>query len=276
MTIDNNGNVCIGKNLADNVTYYKNVLINGINTRIPYTNQTRFDVKGVSKFDDIIIYDDFTNNYKHIDDVYIRANGGGSIRPSQISAGIFNGLSYSFNIVDIRETLNAKNINTTGILSSENINVNNLLVSENAVFRGTTSFVNTSTLSMNRLEIANDLVIGGIRVNPINISDETLGYTTLSSTSSTNGNKYFFTYVVPRSDTTGQRRVGDVDGGVANETSESWTLRLSSSARRCCGVRCRKVRLMRRPFRAHPYPPSVSRMHTHHPFPRVAPWAGMR
>ena len=33
---------------------------------------------------------------------------------------------------------------------------------------------------------------------------------------------------------------------------------------------------MLRSFRAHPYPPSVSRMHAHRPIPRVAPWAGMR
>lgn len=194
MTIDNNGNVCIGKNQAINVIYYKNILTNGISSNTAFTNPTRLDVKGVSKFDDIILYDNFTNNYKHIDEVYIRADGVGSIRPSQITAGTFNGLSYSFNIVDVRETLNTKTINATNSITAPSIEANSLIVSENATFRGTANFVNTTTLSMNRLDIANDLMIGGIRVNPINISDETLGYTTITS-DTTNGDKYFFTYV---------------------------------------------------------------------------------
>ena len=194
MTIDNNGNVCIGKNQAINVVYYKNLLTNGISSNTAFANPTRLDVKGVSKFDDIILYDNFTNNYKHIDEVYIRADGVGSIRPSQITAGAFNGLSYSFNIVDVRDALNAKTIHATNTITAPSIEANRLVVSENATFRGTTNFVNTTTLSMNRLDIANDLMIGGIRVNPINISDATLGYTTITSNTD-NGNKYFFTYV---------------------------------------------------------------------------------
>jgi hypothetical protein len=194
MTIDNNGNVCVGKSQATNVIYFKNILTNGISSNIPFANPTRFDVKGVSKFDDIILYDNYANNYKHIDDVYIRADGVGSIRPSQITAGTFNGVSYSFNIVEVRETLNAKNINATNAINAPNMNANSLVVSENATFRGTTNFENTATLTMNRLDIANDLMIGGIRVNPINISDPTLGYTTITSNTD-NGNKYFFTYV---------------------------------------------------------------------------------
>ena len=197
MTIDNNGNVCIGKNLAANITYYKNVLFNGVSSNLAYTKQTRLDVKGAAKFDDIIIYDNFANNYKHIDDVYIRADGVGSIRPSQITAGIFNGNSYTFNNIDVIEAVKSKYVNATTELTAESIAANNITISQNATFRGTTNFVNTTSLSMNRLEIANDLVIGGIRVNPINISDETLGYTTITSdTNSADGvNKYFFTYV---------------------------------------------------------------------------------
>ena len=195
MTIDNNGNVCIGKNKAVNLTYYKNILTDGISSRVPFTKQMKFDVKGASKFDDIIIFDNFANSYKHMDDVYIRADGVGSIRPSQITAGTFTGLSYSFNIVEIKENLISKNINVSYSLSSEIVNANKLVVADSATFRGTTSFENTTALSMNRLNIVNDLVIGGIRVNPINISDETLGYTTITSNTDNGVNKYFFTYV---------------------------------------------------------------------------------
>lgn len=195
MTIDNNGNVCIGKNKAVNLTYYKNILTEGISSRVPFTKQMKFDVKGASKFDDIIIFDNFANSYKHMDDVYIRADGVGSIRPSQITAGTFTGLSYSFNIVEIKENLISKNINVSYSLSSEIVNANKLVVADSATFRGTTSFENTTSLSMNRLNVVNDLVIGGIRVNPINISDETLGYTTITSNTDNGVNKYFFTYV---------------------------------------------------------------------------------
>jgi len=197
MTIDNKGNVCIGKNMAESLTYYKNVLFNGISSNVANTKQTRLDVKGVVKFDDVIIYDNFANSYKHIDEVYIRADGVGSIRPSQITAGIFTGNSYTFNNIDVLEAVKSKYVNATSELTAETIAANNITISQNATFSGTTNFVNTTSLSMNRLEIANDLVIGGIRVNPINISDETLGYTTITSdTNTADGvNKYFFTYV---------------------------------------------------------------------------------
>jgi len=197
MTIDNNGNVCIGKNLAASITYYKNVLFNGVSSNLAYTKQTRLDVKGAARFDDVIIYDNFANDYKHIDEVYIRADGVGSIRPSQITAGIFNGNSYTFNNIDVLETVDSKYVNVSTELTAESITANNITISQNATFRGTTNFVNTTALTMNRLEIANDLIIGGIRVNPINISDETLGYTTITSNINTADgvNKYFFTYV---------------------------------------------------------------------------------
>jgi hypothetical protein len=197
MTIDNNGNVCIGKNSAASITYYKNVLFNGISSNQVYTKQTRFDVKGAAKFDDIIIFDNFANDYKHMDEVYIRADGVGSIRPSQITAGIFNGSSYTFNNIDVIEAVKSRYVNATTELTAQNIAASSITISQNATFRGSTNFVNTTSLSMNRLEIANDLIIGGVRVNPINISDETLGYTTITSNINTADgvNKYFFTYV---------------------------------------------------------------------------------
>jgi hypothetical protein len=194
MTIDNNGNVCIGKNLADYMTYYKNVLNNGVSSNITINKQTRFDVRGTAKFDDIIIFDNFTNDYKHMDAVYIRADGVGIIRPSQISAGIFYGCNYTFNNISVNNGINSKYITVSDRLDVGGANVENIVINNSAVFKGDTSFLNTTTLSMNRLNVENDLFIGGIRVNPINISDETLGYTTITSNTD-NGNKYFFTYV---------------------------------------------------------------------------------
>jgi len=193
MTIDENGNVCIGRNKAANVMYYKNVLENGVSTNILLTKQTAFDVKGASKFDDIIIYDNYANAYKHIDDVYIRADGVGIIRPSQITEGIFYGSNYIFNNISLNNRLTTKYITATDMLNATNINADNILINNSATFNGNISFQNTNELSMNSLNIENDLLIGGLRVSPINIKDTALGYTTISS--SENGSNYFFTYV---------------------------------------------------------------------------------
>ena len=193
MTIDENGNVCIGRNKAANITYYKNVLENGVSTNILLTKQTAFDVKGASKFDDIIIYDNYANTYKHIDDVYIRADGVGIIRPSQITEGTFYGSNYIFNNVSLNNRLTTKYITTSDMLNAANINADNILINNSATFNGNISFQNTNELSMNSLNVANELLIGGLRVSPINIKDTALGYTTISSAE--DGSNYFFTYV---------------------------------------------------------------------------------
>ena len=193
MTIDENGNVCIGRNKAANITYYKNVLENGVSTNILLTKQTAFDVKGASKFDDIIIYDNYANTYKHIDDVYIRADGVGIIRPSQITEGTFYGSNYIFNNISLNNRLTTKYITTSDMLNAANINADNILINNSATFNGNISFQNTNELSMNSLNVANELLIGGLRVSPINIKDTALGYTTISSAE--DGSNYFFTYV---------------------------------------------------------------------------------
>jgi len=195
MTIDNNGNVCIGKNVADFITYNKNILNNGVTTNIVVNKQTRLDVRGTAKFDDIIVYDNYGNDYKHMDSIYIRADGVGIIRPSQITAGIFYGSNYTFNNMFVNNDIISKYITVSDRLDVSSINANNIDVNNKAIFRGDVDFLSTDTLSMNKLNVTNDLLIGGIRINPININDETLGYTTLSSSDNGNGNNYFFTYV---------------------------------------------------------------------------------
>ena len=193
MKIDENGNVCIKRNKAANVMYSKSVLNGGISSNITLTKQTAFDVKGASKFDDIIIYDNYANTYKHIDDVYIRADGVGIIRPSQITEGTFYGSNYIFNNVSLNNRLTTKYITTSDMLNAANINADNILVNNSATFNGNISFQNTNELSMNSLNVVNDLLIGGLRVSPINIKDTALGYTTISSAE--DGSNYFFTYV---------------------------------------------------------------------------------
>ena len=196
MTIDNNGNVCIGKNFANFTIYEKNVLVNGVSITETFNKQPRLDVKGVAKFDDIVIYDNYENRYKHIDSIYIRADGIGVIAPSQIREGIFYGNNYTFNNnMSVTNTINSKNITVSDSVDAVAINADNIEINSKAIFRGDVNFVNTDALSMNKLNVTNDLLIGGIRINPINIDDETLGYTTLSSADNGNGSNYFFTYV---------------------------------------------------------------------------------
>jgi hypothetical protein len=195
MTIDNNGNVCIGKNVADFITYNKNILNNGVVANVAVNKQTRLDVRGTAKFDDIVIYDNFANDYKHMDSIYVRAESIGIIRPSQITAGIFYGSNYTFNEISVNNAINSKSMTISDRLDVSSVYANNIDVNNKAIFRGNVDFINTDTLSINKLNITNDLLIGGIRINPINIDDETLGYTTLSSTDNGNGSNYFFTYV---------------------------------------------------------------------------------
>ena len=195
MTIDNNGNVCIGKNIADFITYNKNILNNGVVANVAVNKQTRLDVRGTAKFDDIVIYDNFANDYKHMDSIYVRAESIGIIRPSQITAGIFYGSNYTFNEISVNNAINSKSMTISDRLDVSSVYANNIDVNNKAIFRGNVDFINTDTLSINKLNITNDLLIGGIRINPINIDDETLGYTTLSSTDNGNGSNYFFTYV---------------------------------------------------------------------------------
>jgi hypothetical protein len=170
-------------------------LNNGVITNIVVNKQTRLDVRGTAKFDDIIVYDNYGNDYKHMDSIYIRADGVGIIRPSQITAGNFYGSNYTFNDIFVNNEIRSKYITVSDRFDVSSINAYNLNVNNKAIFRGDVDFLSTDTLSMNKLNVTNDLLIGGIRINPININDETLGYTTLSSSDNGNGNNYFFTYV---------------------------------------------------------------------------------
>jgi len=194
MTIDSNGNVCIGKNKADSILYHKKIVSNNVISEIVVNTYPRFDVHGTSKFDDVVLFDNYTKDYKNIDDIYVRADGIGIINPSQISTGSFYGSNYKFNKdITVVNNIFGKDAQLSGTLQSSNATINNLVVNTGSTFYGDVSFDTANTLSMQSLNIENDLLIGNIRINPINITDYTLGLTTTSNT--IDGSNYFFTYV---------------------------------------------------------------------------------
>jgi len=186
MTIDNNGSICIGKNKADNILYNKKTLTNGNVESTPIINRPRFEVKGASKFDDVIMYDYSTNDYKNIDDLYIRIEGR-NISASRINEGNFIGNNYNFSNISVLD-----NIYGSNIISSV-VNTSNLTANAESTFYGKVNFNTTEIISMGSLNLNDSLYIGDTRINPINLTDNTLGYTTISN--DVGQAKYFFTYV---------------------------------------------------------------------------------
>ena len=194
MTIDSNGNVCIGKNKADSILYRKKIVTNNVVSEIVVNTYPHLDVHGTSKFEDVVLFDNYTKDYKNIDDIYIRTDGIGILNPSQISAGDFHGSNYKFNNdITVVNNIFGKKIELSDTLKSSNATINNLIVNTDSTFYGDVSFDTANTLSMRSLNIENDLLIGNIRINPINITDYTMGLTTTSNT--IDGSNYFFTYV---------------------------------------------------------------------------------
>ena len=194
MAIDSLGTVCIGKNKSESVNYTKPELNNGVLGQKPYDSQTsKLDVKGISIFDDILIRSK-NGDYKHIDNIYIRADTGlGTIKPSQIGdEGTFNGLNYTFNNNITAKTLNTENIFNSKELRTSNITTANITINKDATFQGNTKFINPNGISIDKLTINSDLFIGDKRITPIEIGDAEQGYT---SSSTRNGSNYFFTYI---------------------------------------------------------------------------------
>ena len=187
MAIDSNGTVCIGKNKSEPVNFTR-PLKEPLNSHI-----CKLDVKGTSIFDDILIRDNRANDYKHIDEIYVRATDIGIIKPSQIDEGIFYGENYIFNCnISISKLLTTENINSK-TLNTSNINAKSIIVENDANFRGIANFTSVNQISINKLNVTSDLFIGGKRINAVDIDDPALGYKTISN--SVGNSNFFFTYV---------------------------------------------------------------------------------
>ena len=194
MAIDSNGTVCVGKDKSGHIDYkvpqYEYGVLNR-NFNSP-NHICKLDVNGPSKFHDIIIKDNRTGFYEHIDNIYLRTGDLGDINPSQIKEGEFIGDNYKFRNRLEAKTLITENISITDSLNTLNINAQNITIKNNANFEGASTFTNDNGITTKKIIVNNDLIIDGKRINPIDIGDLTRGYTVSTQE---NGSNFFFTYV---------------------------------------------------------------------------------
>ena len=192
MAIDSNGTVCIGKDKSGNIDYKVPRYESGILNRdyLSPNHICKLDVNGPSKFDDIIIKDNRTGFYNHIDNIYLRAGDLGDINPSQIKGGEFKDNNYKFlNELEAKK-LNTENISNTKTLNTSNIITEYITIQKDAKFEGKANF--TDEIVTKKITVENDLFINEKRINPIDIGDLTRGYTVRTEE---NGSNFFFTYV---------------------------------------------------------------------------------
>ena len=199
MTIDENNNVGIGTNYTTLKIYNKKSFINNITNNSELYVKSKLEVKGLSTFDDILLYDFITKTYKHLDDIYIRSSGVGVLNATQINGGDFTDHSYRFNNnLSVVNELSTKDIiiNNNATIQS-NLTTNFINVLNHSTFDGTVSFNNNvdfdnvENINVNKLNITNDLFINNKRITPLNLKDTFTGnYDTV-----VDGSNYLFVYV---------------------------------------------------------------------------------
>ena len=199
MTIDAYNNVGIGTNNTTLKIYNKKSFINNITNTSELHVKSKFEVKGLSTFDDILLYDFITKTYRHLDDIYIRSSGVGVLNATQINGGDFTDPSYRFNNnLSVVNELTTKDIiiNNDATIQS-NLTTNFFNVLNHSRFDGTVAFNNNvdfdnvENINVNKLNITNDLFINNKRVTPLNLTDTFTGnYETV-----VNGSNYLFVYV---------------------------------------------------------------------------------
>ena len=200
MTIDANNNIGIGTNNTSQKNYNKRVFENNSTTTVEKIGKSKFEVKGLSTFDDILLHDYQTNTYKHLDDIYIRGTGVGVLNATQINGGDFTDSLYRFNNnLSVSKILNAGDANITNNATVGcNLTTEYLKVNEHSTFEGTVAFNNdvnfdsVQNININNLNINNDLFINNKRVTPLNTNDT---FTGNFEKSIVDGINYLFVYV---------------------------------------------------------------------------------
>ena len=200
MTIDANNNIGIGTNNTSQKNYNKRVFENNSTTTVEKIGKSKFEVKGLSTFDDILLHDYQTNTYKHLDDIYIRGTGVGVLNATQINGGDFTDSLYRFNNnLSVSKILNAGDANITNNATVGcNLTTEYLKVNEHSTFEGTVAFNNdvnfdsVQNININNLNINNDLFINNKRVTPLNTNDT---FTGNFEKSIVDGSNYIFVYV---------------------------------------------------------------------------------
>ena len=194
MTIDGRKNIGIGTTSTSfyDFTKYRRTQNSIINYNI--SEYAKIEVKGIAAIENLLLYDYFTNSYKHLDDLYIRASGY-SLDATQIREGIFYGDYYEFfNNVKINNNLQVGNIVNDESLYSKNIStcnitINNATFNESAIFLASANLDINSKLTINNelhLTDANNLFINDKRINILDIKPIYLDPSILSTCNITN------------------------------------------------------------------------------------------
>ena len=201
LAIDENNNVGIGINRTSTRDFTRKTLHNGeiINEDV-IEEEIKFQVNGVSCFNEILMYDYYTNSHKALDDIYVRSSGISVINTTQISEGDFLGNLYNFNNIGVNDLLSTNKLQVnTDVNVDNNIETKTLVVNDVANFTGIVqfdndvNFTNAESVNINKLKVADDIYIGNRKIIPIDIDDPTTGYGTYSR--SEDGSNYFFVYV---------------------------------------------------------------------------------
>ena len=201
LAIDENNNVGIGINRTSTRDFTRKTLHNGeiINEDV-IEEEIKFQVNGVSCFNEILMYDYYTNSHKALDDIYVRSSGISVINTTQISEGDFLGNLYNFNNIGVNDLLSTNKLQVdTDVNVDNNIKTKSLVVNDVANFTGIVqfdnevNFTNSESVNINKLKVADDIYIGNRKIIPIDIDDPTTGYGTYSR--SDDGSNYFFVYV---------------------------------------------------------------------------------
>ena len=201
LAIDENNNIAIGINKTSPKDYTRKVLNNGeITSEDIIDENIKLQVNGVSCFNEIIMYDYYTNTHKALDDIYVRSTGISVINSAQISEGDFLGNLYNFNNITVNDLLKTSNLTIDNDINvNNNIQTSSLIVDNVANFSGIVqfdnevNFNNAQSVSINKLKINDDIYIGNRKIIPIDIDDPATGYGTYSR--SEDGSNYFFVYV---------------------------------------------------------------------------------
>ena len=201
LAIDENNNVGIGINRTSTRDFSRKILHNGeIISEDVIDEEVKLEVKGLSCFNEILMYDYYTNSHKALDDIYVRSSGISVINTTQISEGDFLGNLYNFNNIGVNDLLSTNKLQVnTDVNVNNNIETKSLIVNNVANFTGVVHFdndvifTNSESININKLKVVDDIYIGNRKIIPIDIDDPTTGYGTYSR--SEDGSNYFFVYV---------------------------------------------------------------------------------
>jgi len=169
LTIDINGCVNINKDKCDNTIFHNNNYKNPI-----------FYVNGYSIISNLAVYDYYSSQNLHLDDIYIRRQGL-TLKANQIIGGDFIDQEFIFNSniyigrsnSNLLLTVNGE-ANISKTLRTNNLIANNTMINGITNFNKNTYFNNTTVFNDNitidkSLNINNDLFINGYRVYNCNL-----------------------------------------------------------------------------------------------------------